>query len=539
MRRLALWLAVICSVVLTFVTIAPPIMPGDWARLDAAGHYVPQVVEYDWPNYAVQVALWLGVVGGLWFSNPSPRPPLPQGLPLVARTRRGGEIRASAYMYLIVAMLTLLGFWLRVHTLGDLPLIIDEIGFAAQSSDILHGQHIPFLGVVSRGGTVHPVTYSWLLAGAMALLGQNTFAIRLASLAFGTMCIPAAYALGCSWWGRRVGLLAAAFLATYPAHIHFSRMALYNSVDPFFALLALAGFAKAVKGGRLSDFVMVGMLVGVAQYFYVGSRLLLVLIPIYLLLSLKRLTSSASAVLVKGAAYMTLAFLLVSLPRFAPVLKGGSTVTGNLNTIRLPADLPANALRSLLAWVGQPDVSPFWLSDVPLLPLFTLLAFGLGVAICLRCPLDPRHAALLAMVVLTTLLGGVIWTAAPLYVRYMAALPAIVLLTSIGVVEAQKLFEHILCRGGFQTRPYISSILIDLIVLQGVILSLQHPAEARARIPPGLWEADALARGAAALPAGKPVEFAVTSAFSEAERITVADMVAAYGERREVTVHPR
>jgi hypothetical protein len=75
-----------------------------------------------------------------------------------------------------------------------------------------------------------------------------------------------------------------------------------------------------------------------------------------------------------------------------------------------------------------------------------------------------------------------------------------------------------------------------LIVLQSIILSLQHPADLLTRIPPGLWEADGLARGVAALPSGTPAEFAVSPAFGEVERITIADMVTAYGERRVVRV---
>ena len=44
-----------------------------------------------------------------------------------------------------------------------------------------------------------------------------------------------------------------------------------------------------------------------------------------------------------------------------------------------------------------------------------------------------------------------------------------------------------------------------VIMLQGIIISLQQPAEADARVPAGLWEQDRLAQSAAQLPAGTGV----------------------------------
>jgi 4-amino-4-deoxy-L-arabinose transferase-like glycosyltransferase len=613
----------VCSLILTLITIAVPTVPGDWARLDASGQYVPAVINYAWPSYGLQVALWLGIISGLWLvGRPCKFSVL---LPLSAKRRsrasfrgqyllhqakammltdqtsalkalqiqsdssqplqwacrvdsqsaaegsaeptegseaapaqatgdanrlvnpqipmseRGRGVRSSE-MYALLTVITLLGFGLRLHTLDSLPLLIDEIGFAARASDILHGQHIP---IFAPGHNGNPATYSWLLAGAAGLWGQNAFALRLLSLACGTLCIPAAYALGQTWWGRELGLLAAAFLATYPAHVHFSRLALYNSVDPLFALLALTVLARAVRHGRLTDYVMVGVLAGVAQYFYHGSRLLPVLIVVYMIQGFV----TAKPLLMKrafaplGLCVMSLSFALIALPRFAPLLAGGLPLTGNLEGVRLPSDLADNALRSLLAWVGQPDVSPFWLSSTSLLPLSALLAFGLGVMVCLRNWRDPRHIVLLLTLILTTIFGGVIWAAAPLYVRYLTALPALVLLVGIGITEVQRLIENIMPRsgfqtGGFQTRPYLKFLFVVFVVLQGIILSLQHPAEALTRVPPGLWEEDRLAREAAALPAAQPAQFAVTSAFGIVERITVADYVTAYGQRRAVSVNP-
>src|SRR5262249_55926508 len=84
-------------------------------------------------------------------------------------------------------------------------------------------------------------------------------------------------------------------------------------------------------------------------------------------------------------------------------------------------------------WVGQPDVSPFWLSNQPLLLWPAMLAFLLGCWYCLRRWPDPRAVVLLFSILLTSLFGGAIWTAAPLYVRYMAGLPAIVLLVAVGL----------------------------------------------------------------------------------------------------------
>ena len=220
---------------------------------------------------------------------------------------------------------------------------------------------------------------------------------------------------------------------------------------------------------------------------------------------------------------MFFSFILVSLPRFAPLLAGGLPLTGNLDGVRLPSDLADNALRALLAWVGQPDVSPFWLSSAPLLPLLALLAAGVGVVVCMRHWRDPRHAVLLLTIILTTMFGGVIWAAAPLYVRYMTALPAIVLLVALGI-------QKIAYRKSFLVAATV------IVMLQCIVLSLEHPAEAYGRISPGLWEEDQLAHEAAALSAGESADFAVTSAFGVVERITLADYIAAYGQRRVVSI---
>ncbi len=505
MKRFApLLFSVICSLMLTLITVIPPIVPVDWARLNAAGQYIPQTVKYDWPHYGLQVALWLGILFGLWLwiKDFSFRPQL---------------IVQNRHLYLLIGIV-LLGFGLRLYGLERLPLIVDEIGFAAHASDILHGQQVP---IFAPGHNANPAVYSWLVSGAMSLFGQTRFAMRLIPLLFGMLSIPAAYVLGQAWYGRRIGLMAAAFLATWPVHIFYSRMSLYNIVDPFFALLASAALGRAVRRGDMRQYVMAGILASVAQYFYHGSRLLIVLIFIHVLIdNLSR--NPLKNISFRLFIYFLLPFVLVSLPRFAPMFFGGLPLTGNVEPMRLPADPGANMLRSVLAWVGQPDVSPFWLSDVPLLLIPALIMFLLGIGVCVCRWRNPRSLTLLMTIALVTIFGGAIWTASPLYVRYVTATPAVVLLIAIGNTQ--------FLRG----RAWVVRVLlIGLICGQGIWASVVQVDEAAGRITAAHWEADRLAQEAADLPKGAAVAI-YPSGWSATETITFSHAVAAYGERRPV-----
>jgi len=522
-RVISLCIAVVCSLALTIITIVPPTAAGDWARLDQFGKYIPKFVDYNWPNYGLQFSLWLALILALCWAFAPPTQRYIPNIPIYSHLR---------YMTLLTFVI-LLGFGLRLYTLDRLPLIADEIGFAARASDMLHGQRIP---IFAPGHNGNPSTFSWLMSGSISLIGQNRFAMRLVSLVFGTLSIPAAYVLGKSWWSRQAGLIAAAFLATFPAHVFFSRLALYNIIDPFFAMLALAVLSRAVRQMRLFDFALTGVLAGIAQYFYHGSRLLPLLIFIYIALTVlyarvqrredakDNFTQHHRATVPLCLSVMFFSFVLTSLPRYAPMLMMRLPLTGNLNAIRLPADLGANTIRSLLAWVGQPDMSPFWLSSTPLLPILTFLVCAVGFIICLRHLRDPRHLVILATVVLTTIFGGVIWTASPLYIRYISALPTLVLLVALPFETQQMKHKR------------WTWIILAIIMLQGIIISLQHPGEAYGHIPVGLWEQDSLARAAAQLPDGLPAQFKVSADFSAVDRITIADYVAAYGQRRAVTV---
>jgi 4-amino-4-deoxy-L-arabinose transferase-like glycosyltransferase len=570
---LCIAIAIVCSLILTFITVTPPTIPTDWALLTPWGIYIPQRVDYPWPSYTLQVALWAVMAGALIaasrqslvtsFQFPEKEEKRNPEQQRDRETEKCGK-KTRREIWILVGI-TLLGFGLRLHGLRELPLIVDEIGFAAHASDILHGQLVP---IFAPGHNANPSVYSWLVAGAMGLLGQNTFGIRLIPLVFGTLSIPAIYVLGRQWWSRRVGLIAAAFLATYPAHIFYSRMSLYNIVDPFFAMLALAFLGRALKNpARREYWIFAGMMAGIAQYFYHGSRLVLVLMAVYVVLVAirekreKRISevqrdrvaeekvfhkiSDFLANLVSwrfNIFWMVLAFGVVALPRFAPMLLNNLPMTGNEQAMRLPADLGMNTLRAILAWFGKSDLSPFWLSDAPLIQWPALLAFGIGLVVSVWRGRDARYAVLVLSVVLTTIFGGAIWTAAPLYVRYMTAVPAIALLVAVGINKLTAKTQ----RKSNQVRwGVVLQIIIVLVMCgQGIWAAGVQIPETKGQIRAELWEEDRLAKQAAALPSGTAAVLMASAGFGAKppdprvmEAIGIAHYVAAYGERRAVVLN--
>ena len=595
-------IAVVCSLLLTFITVTPPGIPTDWALLNAWGIYVPQRVDYPWPSYAVQVILWAVMMGALIAAS---RQSSVSSFQFPEKDLK----RFRRELWILIGM-TLLGFGLRLHGLRELPLIVDEIGFAAHASDILHGQFVP---IFAPGHNANPSVYSWLVAGAMSLFGQNTFAIRLIPLVFGTLSVPAIYILGRQWWSGRVGLIAAAFLATYPAHIFYSRMSLYNIVDPFFAMLALAFLGCAVQTPlRRQYWIFAGMMAGIAQYFYHGSRLVLVLMAVYVVLAAikskaksvtqghkdtkaQRHISNFLAYLATwrlNIIWMLLAFGVMALPRFAPMLVNKLPLTGNEQAMRMPLDLGMNTLRAALAWFGKSDLSPFWLSNAPLLQWPAVLAFGIGLVVSIWRWRDARYTVLVLSVVLTTIFGGAIWTSAPLFVRYMTAVPAIALLVAVGIEKIkdvsqrsrvtekqrirlcslQKYFGHLPpdtqvsgyrkakstevdYKGNMQEKSIrnknVNFIIVALQIIlavvmcgQGIWAAAAQLTEAKGQVQAELWEEDKLAKQAAALPSGTAAVLMASAGFGAKppdprvmEAIAIAHYVAAYGERRTVVLN--
>lgn len=147
----------------------------------------------------------------------------------------------------------------------------DETKLSMEARRVIEGQLFkPF----TTGADGYWVVSFEVIAIFMCAFGQTIEAIRLPSVLFGTLSILAAWAVVRYVWGKRPALIAAALLATFHFHIHFSRNALNNIYDPMFVLLVF-GFAWiGWQTGRRRPWLMVAVALGLAQYFYVGARII-------------------------------------------------------------------------------------------------------------------------------------------------------------------------------------------------------------------------------------------------------------------------
>jgi 4-amino-4-deoxy-L-arabinose transferase-like glycosyltransferase len=344
--------------------------------------------------------------------------------------------------WLALAAVTLLALGLRLWVLEDgIHRFVDEIPFANAVTRLWSTPDtlilLPFNNVAS-----FTWLYPYLQAGSVALFGPTLTGLRVVSVLFGTLTIPALYFLARTLFGRGVAILAALVLVAFPPHLHFSRLALNNIAEPLFGTLALAFTARGLQSNRRSDFVVAGAALGLTQYFYEGGRLLfppLVLLWFFLCWLAGRRWRLDGRPPLAGL----LVALLVAMPLYYTLLAQHASLTPRLDTAGLRLDTPyMSATRRwetladpFLLVVSLPDQGWFYSGQHPLVlrPLVPLFLVGTAFLFWrLRSP----GALLVLLWLLFTSLGNVLLTDRAWSPRYVVVFPALALVLAIGLWSA-------------------------------------------------------------------------------------------------------
>jgi 4-amino-4-deoxy-L-arabinose transferase-like glycosyltransferase len=371
-------------------------------------------------------------------------------------------------------LILVFAFALRTYQLTDIPpgLTHDEANHGRDSINVLDGVLL-FYFPLNYGS--EPL-YNYVVAGAMALIGENTFTLRLVNVASGLLTIAATY-LWANWaFGRRTALIAAALLAVAFWPVATSRQALRASILPFLATAAVIFFwqilrtasaknlsseetpiaateererlnAAQTKSTSFLTFAGFAVFVAATLHTYLAARVLWLLFPVFLLYLALIRRPLFRQVWRPVLAGLIIAGLLV-IPMFAYIQAHPEAETRLEMLDRPLQNLVSGNLGPILANSGEAFLAFFWPGNgdhflaynIPGRPVFGLLSaifFLSGVILCLWHWKRPPYTFLLLWFVIGIAPSLVTGPEANT-TRNIGALPAVYLLPAVGFMAVTR-----------------------------------------------------------------------------------------------------
>jgi 4-amino-4-deoxy-L-arabinose transferase-like glycosyltransferase len=351
-----------------------------------------------------------------------------------------------------IILILLLALALRLFALTELPpgLTHDEANHGREAIGVLDGIFL-FYFPLNYGS--EPL-YSYTVAGSMALLGENLFALRLVNVLFGVATVAITYAWVYRAFDRRTALLTAVLLAISFWPIASSRQALRAGMLPFFVTAAIYFFWQIFTTHQSQNthyalrtthhrlpITAFALSLAITFHIYLAARVAWLLFPLFLVYLLlfhrplfRRVWPPTLAGLLLTAVLITPLFLY--LQRYPYALTRLEMLDRPLQALWAgdPQPLLQNAAGALLAfvWPGQGDqFLAYNLPGRPVLVGVTAVFFITGILICLWRWRRPNAAFLLlwfGVGILPSLITG----ATANTTRNLAALPAVYALAAVG-----------------------------------------------------------------------------------------------------------
>ncbi len=185
-------------------------------------------------------------------------------LPSASRTRLTTVYLASG--------IVLLAALLRFAKLATLPygLYLDE-AYNMIDAQSISWQHHPIFFFLNSGR--EPLFFYWLKLFLLGM-GASTFSMRLASTCIAVLTVALEISVMSRLFNRRIGLLSGIVLATLYCDIQDSRLGLRFNLTPLFTLLLLLTLHNAATRRKPHGAVLVGVVLGVANYTYSSARVM-------------------------------------------------------------------------------------------------------------------------------------------------------------------------------------------------------------------------------------------------------------------------
>lgn len=342
----------------------------------------------------------------------------------------------------IVLAITLLAAALRFPALGQAPpgLYQDEAWNGLDALQVLQGER-PLYFAANNG---REPLFIYLVALAVGAFGPSPVAIRLVAAILGTLTIPATYALGRTWFNRRVGLLAAAILAITFWHVHLSRIGFRAVALPLCTALALAVGWRGLTEDRALRPILGGALYGVSFYTYLAARFTPLALAVF---SLYLVWRQAGNIRPRALVWFMAVTLAVVAPLAVYAMQHPEIVFARANEVLITnpdinkGNLWGTLGRHLLAVLGMFTFrgDTIWRHNLAGRPVFDplmALAFAAGVILCLAHFRRQPTAAFALIWTGVMLLPTLLAEDAPHFLRAVGALPVAILFPALGLDAA-------------------------------------------------------------------------------------------------------
>ncbi|MEW6401118.1 MAG: glycosyltransferase family 39 protein [Chloroflexota bacterium] len=357
---------------------------------------------------------------------------------------------------LSMAGIFILAFFLRIVQPETIPIILtgDE-GSAGIVARYFAEDQINNIFRVEWYG--FPSFYFAISGIFVRLLGPTLTALRISSAIAGALTVVAVFGVVRAAFGKRAGWFAAIFLATLHFHVHFSRIALNNIWDGFWLTVGAGALWYGWQRERRNAYILAGLSMGLAQYFYTSGRTLPLIAIIWLIIlglrdrpKFKRSLPDLGLMVVTAVVVCLPLFIFFArypLDMLAPMQRvsilGNDWLAFNEQTRNLPA------WRLLLdqfwlgfgAYVFVPSHA-WYTPDIPILRPIAAVFFVIGLLLSLLHP-NRKFGLLLLIWILIFALMGALSESTPAAQRYPAAAPAAAILVAIGLYQLTALFERL------------------------------------------------------------------------------------------------
>lgn len=342
--------------------------------------------------------------------------------------------------WIALAAIVLIAVFFRFYQLDQLPpgLHPDE---AANGQDIFRMFAGDIRPLYATNGPRESLFF-FFQASFVAVLGNTILALRMAPAMFGVLAVIAVYYWGADWFGKRVGLIAAFFMAVTPWVVIISRDGFRASMVPLMVALVAYFGGRAIKTKQLPYFIGAGVFLGLGAYTYTAFQLMIAAV-VGLLAYMTIFRRSWVMSQWKNLAAGLIAFLIILTPLVwytatHPDAVGRAGGTSFLNP-SLNKGKPLEALadsveKTALQYNFKGDTNPRHnVPGEPYLNTFVGIMFILGILVSLFALRHSRYFALLAIAVAMMLPAALTAEGLPHGLRSIGSAPPVMIIAAVGL----------------------------------------------------------------------------------------------------------